>query len=104
MSDTLINSRWKSILDDFSSYEGTITSFCKENNISKSQLYYYRKKSERVNGSIFHAISLKEKTEVIVDSRNTNSIRIEIGNAKIFIPANEIAALSSIVKELTVSV
>ena len=38
LNTPLINAKWKSLLNDFSSYQGTITAFCKENNISKSQL------------------------------------------------------------------
>ncbi|WP_176431479.1 hypothetical protein [Anaerovirgula multivorans] len=33
---------WEDILDKFSSYEGTIRGFCKENNISVHQIDYRR--------------------------------------------------------------
>ncbi|NSB91146.1 hypothetical protein FHX95_004607, partial [Clostridium saccharobutylicum] len=52
----------------FSSYDGTLISFCNINHISKSQLYY-RKKFEKENSIKFHAISMTEeraKTEITV--------------------------------------
>lgn len=33
---------WKEFLEKFSSYEGSVTDYCKENDISKSQFYYYK--------------------------------------------------------------
>lgn len=104
LNTPLINAKWTSLLNDFSSYQGTITAFCKENNISKSQLYYYRKKLERAGEGIFQAITLKEKTECKLISRVSNNILIEISNVKIHVPANEITALSTIIKELSKSV
>lgn len=100
MADIIINDKWKTLLDNFSSYNGTITAYCKENNISKSQFYYYRKKTGKVGQGVFHAITLKERTEYKVDTTNSNNIKIQIGNAKIFIPANEIAALKTVIEEI----
>ena len=38
------NIDWKEVVATFSSYEGSLKDFCTMNGISKSQLYYYRKK------------------------------------------------------------
>ena len=52
----------------------------------------------------FHAISLKEESLNIINENNTiNNIKIEIGKANIFIPVNEIAILSEIIKEIAKS-
>ncbi|MCT4607511.1 MAG: hypothetical protein N4A64_15655 [Marinisporobacter sp.] len=40
---------WKEDLEKFSSYKGTVINYCRENNISKGQFYYYKKK---LNGFI----------------------------------------------------
>lgn len=48
---------WKDILDKFSTHEGTIKSFCKENNISVPQLYYRRRRLKNNNNTVFHDIS-----------------------------------------------
>ena len=98
---------WEEIVTSFSSYEGTLKDFCAANNISKSQLYYYRKKFEKQGYINFHAISMKEekvKTEINLISAKPKDIRIEIGAANIYIPANEIGVLTSIIKELTSNV
>ena len=96
---------WMGFLEKFSSYEGTVTNFCKENNISKSQLYYYKNKFEKSSKPTFHAIVInneKSNPKTVNDSVKVYSdIRIEIGKANISIPANEIELLSNILKELS---
>lgn len=101
------NINWREIVASFSSYEGTLVNFCNANHISKSQLYYYRKKFEKENNIKFHAISMREervKTEITVVPTNIPNIRIEIGAAKIYVPANEIAVLSSLLKDMITNV
>lgn len=100
MADMIINDKWKTLLDNFSSYTGTITAYCKENNISKSQFYYYRKKTGRIGQGVFHAITLKERTEYRVNTEKRSDVKIETGNTKIFVPPNEIAALKTVIQEL----
>lgn len=97
------NLDWKSIVEAFSSYEGTVINFCNANHISRSQLYYYKKKFEKDNTIKFHAISIKEeksKSEIKIIPTTKSEIKVEIGNAKVYIPANEIAILSVIIKDL----
>ena len=38
MNRKLSNEKWNEVINLFSSYEGTVSSFCEENNISKTQL------------------------------------------------------------------
>ena len=97
--------KWRELIEKFSSYEGTLDIFCKENSISRSQFYYYRKRFGEEKNPTFHAISL-EKTHAnrLTVKNNIKSaveIKIEIGKVQIFIPANEIALLSTLLKELT---
>jgi len=49
---------WRDFIEKLSSYEGTVTKYCKENSMSKSQFYYYKKKFEQSNNPTFHAIVL----------------------------------------------
>lgn len=105
MANRVDNSIWKEYIDKFSSYEGTVTGFCKENNISKSQFYYHKRRSKVATKPTFHAISLSEEenstvTKIIRDSKD---IRIEVGRANMYVPANEIALLATILKELVKS-
>lgn len=107
MDNVETNINWKQIINEFASYEGTLISFCKQNNISKGQFHYHRKKLEKENNITFHAISMKEervKTEVKVIPAATSNIKIEIGSAKIYVPANEIAVLSNLLKDLMANV
>ncbi|MBZ9633208.1 IS66 family insertion sequence element accessory protein TnpA [Clostridium sp. FP1] len=98
---------WRGFLEKFSSYEGTVTSFCKENNISKSQFYYYKNKFKQSNKPTFHAIAInneKSNPKAVNKSvKGCSDIRIEIGKINIFIPANELELLSNILKELSKS-
>jgi len=98
---------WNGILEKFSSYKGTVTSFCKESNVSKSQFYYYKNKFEKSIKPTFHAIVINNEESNLKKINNSvkeyNEIRIAIGKANIYIPANEIAVLSTILKELTKS-
>ena len=93
---------WKEFIDKFSSYEGTVTQYCLENNLSKSQFYYHKRRFEEPTEHTFHAISLDQIQEVNVANKVTDSkdIRIQLGKANIFIPINQIAVLSEIIKEI----
>ena len=55
---------WKGILNKYPSFEGTISAFCKQQNIKKHQFYYYKKKFKEDNNlQIFQAITLTERVE-----------------------------------------
>jgi hypothetical protein len=96
---------WREFIDKFSSYEGTVTQYCLENNISKSQFYYHKRRFEKPAEATFHAISFEKVQGVEIDNKsiNTKDIRIELGKANIFIPVNEIAVLSEVIKEIAKS-
>ena len=49
MANEVSEINWEEIIEKFSSFEGTITNFCKENNINQHQLYYRRKKLAKEN-------------------------------------------------------
>lgn len=100
MENTLERESWKKILEKYSSYEGTLSNFCSENNITKHQLYYYKKKLEKPNKPTFHAIALKPVKATDNAEKTYKDIRIEIGKANIFIPGSEAELLKTILKEL----
>lgn len=98
---------WNEIIEKFSSYDGSIQDFCRENNISHHQLYYRRKKlREEKEKTAFHAIKLNTKDTVNSNDSKGNSIkafkdiRIEIGKANVYIPVTEIDLVSKLLKEL----
>lgn len=104
MAKRIDKETWREFIEKFSSYEGTVTQYCIENNLSKSQFYYHKRRFETAEDISFHAISLKEESLNIINENNTiNNIKIEIGKANIFIPVNEIAILSEIIKEIAKS-
>ena len=94
---------WKAMLDKLSSYSGTIRNFCKENNIPEKQFYYHRRKLADKNKAIFHKIPLKSKDNPIVKN-DIKDIKIEVGKVTIYIPANEIAVIAAIIRELSYNV
>ena len=107
MAKNYIDETWREFLEKFSSYEGTVSSYCKENNISKSQFYYYKKKYMQPSKPTFHAIVLNDEDSG-AKAANSNikedkEIRIVIGKANIFIPVDEITILTTILKELAKS-
>lgn len=91
---------WKKILEKFSSYEGTVTSFCSENNVSKSQFYYHKRRADILKKPTFHAVSLNTLIAPDNAEKAYKDIRIEIGKANVFIPSNESELLKTILKEL----
>lgn len=99
---------WREYIDKFSSYEGSLTQYCAENSISKSQFYYNRRLFDAATEgeTKFHAVSFNEEVSNVSSTPTPSlpgDIRIEIGKVNIFIPANEIAILSTLVKELAKS-
>lgn len=101
------NINWRELVTSYASYEGRLSDFCNLNNVSKNQLYYYRKKFKNETDVQFHAISMKEeksKREITIAPAKKLDVRFEIGAAKIYIPANEIAIIDRIVKELLTNV
>ncbi|ALR90483.1 IS66 family insertion sequence element accessory protein TnpA [Clostridium butyricum] len=95
---------WKAMIDKLALYSGTIKYFCKENNIAEKKFYYHIRKLSDKNKVVFHEIPLKSESNPTVSNSNTSDIKIEIGKATIYIPANEIAALTAIVRNLISSV
>lgn len=96
---------WSDILSKFSTYQGTITSFCKENNINAHQLYYQRRKLAKNDSPVFHGIKVSEKDFTFPDStedkpslKENAHIKVEIGKAKIYIPSNDKQALENILQ------
>lgn len=94
---------WDVIMSKFSSYEGTILNFCKENNISSHQLYYRRKRIKNSNLTTFCELPMDPPS--IDNSKNchsniTTDITIEIKNIKIHIPSSEATLLATIIREL----
>ena len=90
---------WNEIIKKFSEHKGTIANFCRENNIKPQQLYRQRKKLEKESTTTFHAINMSKAIDKPLSSNE--KIRIEIGNAKIFIPKGDKATLQYILKELS---
>ncbi|SKA93240.1 hypothetical protein SAMN05443428_11375 [Caloramator quimbayensis] len=59
MQNTLKKAFWENILQNYSSYEGSLIDFYTENNITKGQLYYHKNKFNNSNKQVFYGIDLK---------------------------------------------
>lgn len=96
------NIDWDKILSDFKSYEGTISNFCKENNISKQQFYYKIKKSNMINKTVFHEIDFTKEENLKNNSENVEII-INLGQINIYVPSDNIKLIANVIKELSKS-
>ncbi|MDT8719754.1 hypothetical protein IAI10_24335 [Clostridium sp. 19966] len=97
------DNKWKAIFNEFSNYNGSIKSFCKENNISKDQFYYYKTKFKKADSSIFQAVQMNDNfatAKRVSPETALKVIRVEIGKAAILIPSDEISMLTDVIKEL----
>jgi len=96
---------WKELLEKFSSYEGTVTDYCKENNVTKSQFYYYNKKFTKASTPIFHAIEVMPEVSNLSkaksDAKENKSIKIELGRANIYLPSEDLDLLTAVIKEIS---
>lgn len=95
---------WKEFLEKFYSYEGSVTDYCKENDISKSQFYYYKKKFNKKANPTFHAIEVKHEPDTALKVKNaiheSSTIKIELGRANIYIPSENTTLFSTVIKEI----
>ncbi len=63
MAENTIN--WRKTVDEYIKFNGSSTEFCKKRNITKGQLFYYKKKFKN-EGSVFCPINIQEnKIETI---------------------------------------
>jgi ribosome-associated translation inhibitor RaiA len=96
---------WKELLEKFSSYEGTVTDYCKENNVTKSQFYYYKKKFTKASTPIFHAIEVipevSHTPKPKSDAKENKDIKIELGRATIYVPSENLDLLTVVIKEIS---
>lgn len=92
---------WTEIMDKFAKHNGSIIDFCKENNIKHNQLYNQRKKLKKTQ--TFHVIDVPNINILENSKAEEQLIKIEIGNVKIFIPAEDKNTLFSLVRELAKS-
>ena len=104
MSRKLDNDTWEEYIYKFASYKGTITvkDFCIDNNLSKTQFYYHKKRLEKKESkTVFHAISLNSNQDKIEKNISiSKEVKINIGKASIAIPVSETSLISSIIKDL----
>jgi len=114
MKDVLEDVNWEDILLKFSSYKGTIASFCKENKVGQHRLYYQRKKAGLIEPTTFFPVSLDEmtnnkpsKTLAPCDHSRLQElnikqsvIEINVGKATITLQDNDTKNLSLILKVL----
>lgn len=108
MSEEVKKLNWIDLMEQFSSYHGDKKEFCKENDIKLHQLNYQIGKLKKESKPTFQSIDLNsdsspEAATILYSYPEQREIRIELGISKIFIPANKIAVLSELIKELSKS-
>lgn len=106
MARKLSNADWAEYVKKFNEYNGEITvkDFCIQNDITKSQFYYHKKRLDEGNietsESIFYPINLNN-SGTDINASSVREIKINIGNATIIIPVSETTLISSIITELS---
>ena len=108
MYKKLSNSAWEEVINKYYSdnHELTITDYCSENNLNKSQFYYHKKRLSNKNkkAPVFQAIKLDDNTKVIKKKtqnfETSVDVKIVIGAASISIPVSETDLINSIIKAL----
>ena len=94
---------WQEIIEKYSSYQGSVTKFCQEQGISKSQFYYHKRLLNNDNNKfVFQAIKLNKKeitSETSIVKPSTN-IKIKVGKASISIPISETNLIKVVVEEI----
>jgi len=106
MSKKLDNNAWEEYINKFDSYNSSVTikDFCVENNLTRSQFYYHKRRLEKANSktAIFHEVSLKtDKDSIELGTKESKEVKITIGNATISIPSSETTIILSIIKDLS---
>ena len=94
---------WQEVIEKYSSYEGSVTKFCQEQSISKSQFYYHKRMLDNDNNKfVFQAVTLNEK-EITSETSRVNpstNIEIKVGKASINIPTSETNLIKVVVEEI----
>lgn len=103
MYKKLSNQEWQEQIEEYYNNHSSVTinKFCVENNLSKQQFHYNKKKrinSDVVTNTVFQGVSITSKESLIKISNDP--ITIAIGSSLITIPASETAIISLIIKEL----
>ncbi len=106
MIKKLNNQEWQEKIEEYyTNYSFMpINKFCEENNLSKQQFHYHKKKrinSESTTNTLFQEVSITS-TEVLAQKiiETKAEIKISIGNSLIKVPASETAIISLIIKDL----
>ncbi|MCI6188447.1 MAG: hypothetical protein MR691_00655 [Clostridium sp.] len=94
---------WQEVLEKYSSYEGSVTKFCQEQSISKSQYYYHKRMLHNDNNKfVFQAVTLNER-EIIPETsivKPSTNIEIKVGKVSISIPTSETNLIKVVVEEI----
>ncbi|MGL5084550.1 MAG: IS66 family insertion sequence element accessory protein TnpA [Clostridium sp.] len=108
MSRKLSNKEWEEFINQYYSNDisMTINEFCRENNLSKQQFHYHKKKISETKtpaSTVFQAIKIDSPGESYPKALGDLEVKIIIANATIAIPVSETTLIASIIKELATS-
>ena len=55
---------WQEVIEKYSSYEGSVTKFCQEQSISKSQFYYHKRMLDNDNNKFVSTNSILSTSQL----------------------------------------
>ncbi|MGL4655485.1 MAG: IS66 family insertion sequence element accessory protein TnpA [Sarcina sp.] len=104
MYKKLNNQEWLEQIEEYYNNQSSITisKFCEDNNLSKQQFHYHKKKriaTTSTNDTLFQAIPIMSKEKVKKTAVNIEKIKISIGTATITVLASETATISVVVEK-----
>ncbi|MBU3203964.1 IS66 family insertion sequence element accessory protein TnpA [Clostridium algidicarnis] len=90
MANELIDIDWDEVMNKFSSYEGSVVNFCKENHIKRYQFYNQRRRLKKKDNEVLYAIPVKKKKvseRICIKNlaKVSKDIRIEVDNVTVYI-------------------
>ena len=103
MYKKLSNDEWREYINRYyaSDENLTVKDYCEENNINKSQFYYYKRKIEEKATPVFHPININAEANVVrKDIGVPSEVKILIGNISTEVSESETDLVNSLIKEL----
>ncbi|MGL4875108.1 MAG: IS66 family insertion sequence element accessory protein TnpA [Clostridium sp.] len=102
MHKKLNNQEWCEQIEEYYNNHTSITinKFCEDNNLSKQQFHYHKKKrvsSVATNNTIFQAVPIMPTKKPEKPKFDIEKIKISVGNATITVFSSETAVVSVVV-------
>ncbi|WP_368250569.1 IS66 family insertion sequence element accessory protein TnpA [Intestinibacter bartlettii] len=97
---TLSIEEWQKIVNQYQIFDGTIDQFCQQKHITRSQLYYYKKKIKNQNSDSTEFCQVTLESTKVTKSFPARDVTFNIGLNTITVSATEKELIIALAKEL----